>query len=114
MRGIKTTGAEEANRHCCVAANQGGEGDAVCADRVAPFAFRCGRLGGWIEEVEDEVRIAGDQIDAVDGFWGGKEGVDDIGVVGNAVSRTTGFSGYGVEVGGGSEGERGEEDEAKR
>ena len=82
VRGVETTGADEAECHADAGADEGWEDFTVCADSVAALAACDGALW-WVVEIVDEVGVIGDEIDAVFRRGCKCERLDEILVVGD-------------------------------
>ena len=71
--GVEATRSEEADRHCSIGADERRKRYAVGANSGATEAGSGAGVRGWVEEIEDEVAVLGDHLDAVDSFRGEEE-----------------------------------------
>ena len=95
VRGVETTRTEEGHCHAYPGANEGWEVFTIRAYEVATLAA-CDSALWWVVEVEDEVGVVGDEIDAV--FLKGRECecLNYILVVGDTVRLLYIWQGSGV------------------
>lgn len=67
---IEATRAKESNRYCGIGAHKRRKGYAIGVNGGATVTGSDAGVRGRVEEIEDEVGVLGDHLDAVDGFGG--------------------------------------------